>query len=242
MAMGDSITRGWGSADEGGYRNLLRNRLAGADWNVDMVGRQASGLFADNQHDAWDGIKLRRLAEASAPYQAVYDPQVTLLMMGTNDIWTGTGLDAPQHAPANLSALIGRIFEFNPDTQLYVASILRMHQGGSPTEDPLVPWYNAQIPGIVDFWRAQGKAIRFVDMYPRVGQLDLADGVHPNAAGYAKMADAWFDALTAPVPAFEDSSIRKLRSGGWYTSAVPEPGAATTFALIALLATRRRCR
>ncbi len=225
MAMGDSITRGWGSSDGGGYRNLLRNRLTAAGWDVDLVGRVSSGVFPDNQHDAWDGIKLLRLAQESAPFGAVYDPHVTLLMMGTNDIWTGTGPDAPQHAPANLNTLIGRIFQFNPDTQLYVSSILRMHQGGSPTEDPLVNGYNAQIPGIVASWRAAGKSIRFVDIYPRVGRLDLADGVHPNATGYAKIADAWFDALTVPLPPADDIAIRKLR-GNWHTPTVPEPGAA----------------
>ena len=236
--MGDSISRGWGSADGGGYRNVLRNRLSAAGWDVDMVGRQASGNFADNQHDAWDGIKLRWMAQECAPFQAVYDPHVTLLMMGTNDIWTGTGLDAPQYAPANLNTLIRRIFQFNPDTQLYVSSILRMYQGGSPTEDPLVNWYNAQIPGIVAAYRAEGKSIHFVDIHPRVGRFDLADGVHPNDAGYAKIADAWFGALTAPFRPTDEISVRQVR-GGWQTATVPEPGGALTVALVALIGALR---
>jgi lysophospholipase L1-like esterase len=34
-----------------------------------------------------------------------------------------------------------------------------------------------------------------VDLHSVVGVQDLVDGIHPNDAGYARMAAAWFDTL-----------------------------------------------
>jgi Ca2+-binding RTX toxin-like protein len=55
---------------------------------------------------------------------------------------------------------------------------------------------NAALPGLVDTARAQGIDVTLVSM-AAVGAADLADGLHPNASGYAKMADAWRDAILA---------------------------------------------
>ena len=51
------------------------------------------------------------------------------------------------------------------------------------------------IPGLVQSRAAAGKKVHLVDMYRAVSTADLPDGVHPNAAGYDKMAAAWFAAL-----------------------------------------------
>jgi cellulase/cellobiase CelA1 len=37
--------------------------------------------------------------------------------------------------------------------------------------------------------------VHLVDMFSALTTADLADGVHPNAGGYAKMANVWFSAL-----------------------------------------------
>ena len=230
MVMGDSISRGWPSFDMGGYRNLLRNRLVTAGWELDMVGSQTSGFFPDNQHEAFDGIRIRTLMENRAHAQQLYDPDITLLMIGTNDIWTGTGLDGPDHVETNLNNLIARIYDYNKDAKLYVASIPRMWFGYEPLA---VTRYNSAIPGIVASWQQEGKFVRFVDIYDAVG-WNLFDGVHPSQTGYNRMADAWYEALMG-LP--HDQLAPHRRS--WHTPLVPEPGLATG-ALLALAISRLR--
>ena len=55
--------------------------------------------------------------------------------------------------------------------------------------------YNAAIPGIVQSRANAGKRVHLVDMYSALTTADLADGVHPNAGGYSKMAATWYNAL-----------------------------------------------
>ena len=40
-----------------------------------------------------------------------------------------------------------------------------------------------------------GRHVHLVDLHSAVSTADLADGIHPNALGYDKMAAAWFAAL-----------------------------------------------
>ncbi len=60
--------------------------------------------------------------------------------------------------------------------------------------------YNAALAGIVAAEQAEGRRVRFVDMHPALGMGDLADGVHPNATGYARMARVWHSALRGVLP------------------------------------------
>ncbi|CAM5697264.1 hypothetical protein SANTM175S_00158 [Streptomyces antimycoticus] len=53
--------------------------------------------------------------------------------------------------------------------------------------------YNAAILGIVQSKVNAGKRVHLVDMYKALTPADLADGVHPNAGGYDKMADVWVE-------------------------------------------------
>ncbi|SMC93101.1 hypothetical protein [Lentzea albidocapillata] len=77
--------------------------------------------------------------------------------------------------------------------------------------DATVRGYNAAIVPLLRAKAAAGKRVHVVDMYPAVPISDLPDGIHPNAAGYSKMATVWFTAL----------------------SSVPSPGASATFGFLA---------
>ena len=56
------------------------------------------------------------------------------------------------------------------------------------------------VPRIVEIQRAKGQDAHFLDMHAAIGFDDLADTVHPNDAGYAKMASAWLGAFTNLFP------------------------------------------
>jgi lysophospholipase L1-like esterase len=40
-----------------------------------------------------------------------------------------------------------------------------------------------------------GKHILFVDQFKGFPTSELGDGVHPNQAGYARMAGVWYEAI-----------------------------------------------
>ena len=48
----------------------------------------------------------------------------------------------------------------------------------------------------------------FADVYSALTPADLADGVHPTATGYSKIADVWLTRRSCP---FSDSGARRRR-------------------------------
>ncbi len=56
--------------------------------------------------------------------------------------------------------------------------------------------FNAEIPGIVREKADAGRRVHLVSM-AALTPADLEDGTHPTLAGYDKMADAWYAALTS---------------------------------------------
>lgn len=66
----------------------------------------------------------------------------------------------------------------------------------TPTFEPRDVDFNLPIPGIVRREQAVGKPVTFCDQFGSgVTMADTADGIHPNDAGYAKMADVWYAAI-----------------------------------------------
>jgi lysophospholipase L1-like esterase len=56
------------------------------------------------------------------------------------------------------------------------------------------------VPGIVEERADQGKHVLFVDQFEGFPTNELADGVHPNPAGYSRMANAWYEAIEPYLP------------------------------------------
>ena len=118
-----------------------------------------------------------------------YQPHTVLLHIGTNDILQN---DDVANAPSRLSGLIDHITATLPSAEVLVAQIIPLANSGQNAE---VRTYNAAIPGIVSAKVSAGKHVHLVDMYDALTTADLADGVHPTAGGYDKMAAVWYSAL-----------------------------------------------
>jgi lysophospholipase L1-like esterase len=232
MPLGDSITEGWMASlidhpegDIGGYRGPLYSKLTAAGYNVQFVGSNNSfpGALPANEihhegHSGWmiaagtagtewrDGL-TNHISTWLGPSGA--DPDVILLMVGANDVWLNYNLST---ASTRLSTLISMISSkttgLKPNAKLIVAQISPFND---TTIDGRAAAYNVVVASVVASHRAAGENVSLVDMHSALSRYtDLSDVVHPNVAGYNKIADVWFQGIKA-VP--EPSSVVLLLAG-----------------------------
>ena len=200
MPLGDSITSGCCLTLEGGYRTRLFNLLAAAGYNVDFVGTQISNsnspYLPDPAHEGHGGADISALdGGIEAWCSAVDDPDIVLLLIGTNDF---AGNNDVTHAKNRLENLIAHLATLRPFATIIVSSVL-VRTDLPAVDQQIQTLYNPFIPGIVSHQAAMGRHVFYADLRSACGAGDLADGLHPSLAGYNKLADAWFNAITSVV-------------------------------------------
>ena len=206
MPFGDSITDGY-LAQRGGYRIPLFQRAHQEGKHLTFVGSAVNGPATV------DGVPFPQHHEGHSAYTIddeplpapghkgiapfvqtsipAYHPDIVLLMIGTNDV--DNSIDLP-NVPTRLGALVDSIIALDAHTLIVVAQI-------TPTmQDPLnarIQTYNAAIPAVVKARADAGKHVALVDMYdafvsdPSYRSTLMYDRLHPNIAGFQKMADTW---------------------------------------------------
>jgi lysophospholipase L1-like esterase len=186
MPLGDSITDGFNVP--GGYRINLWQRMATGGYTVDFVGSGVNGpaSLGDHDHEGHSGWRIDQLDANIVAWLRNSAPRTILLHIGTNDVNQNFDI---ANAPARLSALIDKIRTLAPRVELFVAQITPESNADLESR---VQAYNAALPGVV---AQKGSLTHLVDMHSAITTADLADGVHPTAAGYDKMAARWFSAL-----------------------------------------------
>jgi len=202
MPLGDSITRGyWGSPSRNGYRKPLYDKLTDANYNFDFVGSgiPTEGNCPDPNHEGHDGWRADEIlnGRASDPcagklenWLIAYQPDVVLLHIGTNDI-TYNGPDANE-----VNDILDEIDIFSTDTKVILALII-----DRVPNDPRTTQFNHDVNNMAQSRIAAGDDIIVVDMNSVFDYVyDMYDSLHPNDAGYAKMANVWFDALDSILP------------------------------------------
>ncbi|MGB3653877.1 MAG: GDSL-type esterase/lipase family protein, partial [Rivularia sp. (in: cyanobacteria)] len=201
LPVGDSITYGFTNTeienkpknnDSGGYRNFLNQFLINDNLGeaVDFVGSQKTGAFEDNEHEGHSGKRISFISDNIAGWLNVQQPDMLLLMIGTNDTKSDTN---PSTADDRLSALLDKITNQSPKTHLLVASIPPIDPSVRKIQSDNAKAYNATIPGIIEDKLAAGKKVTFVDVNKALTVSDIFDGVHPSLQGYEKIANSWYD-------------------------------------------------
>jgi len=191
MPLGDSITRGWyGSTGANGYRKPLYLSLTNNGYNVDFIGCQNDGDFADKNHEGRDGWHAAG-GTGGGILPNVYNwltanpADIVLLHIGTNDI-TGGDQDVNE-----VSDILDEIDRYDPNITVVLALIINRKSYSLITTQ-----YNNSLNQMAMNRIANGDDIIIVNMENALNySTDMADNLHPNDSGYAKMANVWFAAL-----------------------------------------------
>ncbi len=200
MPLGDSITHGvvgGGGSYQGGYRQKLWEKMTAAGYNVDFVGSQTvnSSGMVDPNHEGhsgwWTSHDSKGLYENILGwFKGILNPHVVLVHIGTND--TGDSSTFPK-AIDRLDALVERIAEAQPGAVIVVSTLL---ERGANQYSLITKHFNPFVRERVLAHQLKGRKVRFLDMNAYVPLSDMPDSLHPNEAGYEKMAQGWFDAIT----------------------------------------------
>jgi len=143
-----------------------------------------AGTTFPRSHEGHSGWTIQQIDDIVPEPALSPSPHIVLLHIGTNDM-----VRSPSGASGRLEALIDQILADLPDALLVVAKIIPLPGNGTLMS------FNDSIPAMVRERASGGKHIVLVDQFMGFPNSELGDGVHPNQAGYARMAGVWYAAI-----------------------------------------------
>jgi len=194
LPLGDSITFGLGF--DGGYRVELFHLALEGDHEITFTGTQqpngpsmVDGVTFPRNHAGISGQLIAEIGNRIPNPDMMDMPHIVLVHAGTNDI-----ARSRQGAEGREEALIDKLIATAPDALIVVSNLIPL-RGNSEVEV-----YNAAIPPMVEERANAGAHIIFADQFTNFPDSELGDGVHPNQAGYARMAGVWYEAIEPYLP------------------------------------------
>lgn len=202
VTLGDSITQA--ENGQNSYRKELWEQLTVAGYNVDFVGSENRNKDGNNFEDrsfdpdheghwGWriDEIINGRGGEGKlSDWLTGYTPDVALIHLGSNDaIQNNSTISSVDE----LNQVIDILRQDNPDITIFLSQLIPTRNSGT---NNIIDDLNNRIPGIIADKNQANSPVILVDQSAGFNaNTDTYDGVHPNDAGEAKMAQKWFDAL-----------------------------------------------
>ena len=195
MPLGDSIT-----GSPGCWRALLWNQLQNAGYtNIDFVGTlpaQGCGVTHDGDNEGHGGILATNMANAQqlVPWLAQTNPDIVIMHLGTNDVWSNRSTTS---ILAAFTTLVNEMRANNPAMKILVAQIIPMDSARScSTCAQNVIALNSALPAWAAGITTSASPVTIVDQWTGFSAIDNTyDGVHPNESGLPLIADNWFYAL-----------------------------------------------
>ena len=203
LAFGDSITAGEvtvpvGSAREGSSRQVIvpsaayptvLGKLLQARYSA-----QAESIVVANY--GLGGEKAANARNRFIEALNVVRPEAVLLMEGTNDI--ARGEDGAASTAANEIRIMAAEARLR-GMRVFIATVAPGRPGGSKTIEPILLLDYANRMRSV----AAGEGAVLVDVYQALLSSVFTylggDGLHPNEAGYARIAEEFFNAIQATL-------------------------------------------
>jgi len=201
LPLGDSITHGYNSSDDAGYRSGLFKLAVAANQNITFIGSLSNGnvpavsgkTFPKN-HEGHDGFTVTQITGYVPPKKAFSTtPHIVLLHIGTNDMTSNAD---PTTTANQLDTLVSDIVAAAPNALVVVAKIVPLGYSNNNYNS-----YIAKIPDIVKAHAAKNQNVIMVDMSTLPGSDIRGSGnVHPTDKGYSDMADLWYAAIKGYLP------------------------------------------
>ena len=198
--VGDSITYGYGLATPAaeGYPAQLQ-KLLGNDFSVGNFGQSGSyALSADNKYNVKDaGLYYRNTTVYRNSLK--YEPDVVIIMLGTNDIRSMSCADAKEEFVKAIKSLADEYAALPTVKKVYIASPIY-----TPTADVrnLASGEMARLTGRA----ADELGFSFIDVYSMTREYMAVhhhqgtDRVHPNKEGALQIAKAVYAGLMETEP------------------------------------------
>ncbi len=195
MPLGNSITEGTGTPGITGYRKPLWNLIS--QYNIDFVGSQNDGDNSgfDQDHQGHPGKTTIFIRDNLQGWLEQQSPDFVLFHIGTNDISENRSTQA---IISDIEASLDIIWNYRFDTRVFLCAIVPRKDG----KDAQTRALNDEIWKLVLRRRDQnGNLIHFVNQYEAITadpnwQNNLMwDSLHPNEAGYQRMAEKFESVL-----------------------------------------------
>jgi acyl-CoA thioesterase-1 len=170
VALGDSLTAGYGLSRQQAYPALVAEKMRTAGYEFEVVNAGSSG-------DTTAG-GLRRLPAILRAHKKI---DVFILELGINDAFRGVPIDQIR---ANLQAIIDQVRARHPSAAIVIAG---MQLPDFSSDD-----YVGAFGGIFGALAEKNRAILIPYLLEGVGgnpELNQWDRVHPNAAGQRVVAE-----------------------------------------------------
>lgn len=193
MPLGDSITRG--RTGHWTYRRDLELALRDAGCSFDFVGTQSgpgSGTGAplsDRDNEGHSGLRTDQIRARINNWLPGNGHDWALVHVGTNDVLQGTSIAA---ARTNISQIIDRLRNANPTVGILLAQVIP----NLPGNEAAVVALNDEIASLAPQKTTPTSPVIVVDQYSGYSTFTHNyDGIHPNDAGDAMIAQRFFEAL-----------------------------------------------
>lgn len=194
LPLGDSITQGKFSSDDGGYRQYLQNYLSAYGITYDFVGSLSNGNFYDKEHEGHDGYTATQLDDNVNGWLSTFSPNYVLLLIGANDI----GFTDPDLVIVEIESIVDKIHNNNSSTYILLSSLTPRVDYPA---DSLTTVLSKKIKRLYEDKKTDGYNIRYIGnnemfKYNDNWAIDyMYDNIHPNDAGYNVMAETFFHAM-----------------------------------------------
>ena len=206
MAVGDSLTQGQGAEGTGGYRLKLWNKMRANGLQFLPVGPNNQPPYSDNgdyyYRSKWAGFggwqmgdiagtgQYNTTGKAITEWIADHNPQVLLLMIGTNDLSISDMVELRRR----FNALLDVIYAAKSDIHIVLA---RIPQYQTFTWSVVTALNNMMVEELTTRVAANpARKMAVANMEPiNQDPTKYADYVHLNARGYTDAADRWYNAI-----------------------------------------------
>ncbi|MGD9200980.1 MAG: SGNH/GDSL hydrolase family protein [Chitinispirillia bacterium] len=213
VPLGNSITSSNNKHDS--YRFPLWKKLIDAGIAFDFVGSTTiggnpskpnyKGKSFDRDHEGHWGWTTDAILKNIEGWLIKYTPDMALLHLGTNDC---IRKESPSSTIGKITKIIGCLRNDNPNVVIFLASVIP-----SAKHTNNIPDFNPLIPGCVEKLNTEESPVVFVDMASALTLADTYDKCHPNPVGEEKMAQKWFEAISAYLAGITNvSESQQLRA------------------------------